>query len=173
MSDSAPPTLSAPAVTWSDPAREAAFQAWLRDFTIRAIAAGWDAGLVTEQLAGLTVNPKVVELDTRQPEFVKSTGDYVRQSVTEGRVETGRRRRAEVPQFPDIEARYGVPSVSLSRGAHMDYHQLTDEAQYIDYPDYARLIQLVFDAATFVANADHRPQLSAPKPTDPHVPCRQ
>ena len=70
-------------------------------------------------------------------------------------------------------ARYGVPSVSLSRGAHMDYHQLTDEAQYIDYADYARLTQLVFDAASFVANADHRPRLSVAKPADPHVPCRQ
>ena len=92
----------------------AAFQAWLRDFTIRAIAAGWDGQLVTEQLAGLTVNPKVVELDTKQPEFVKSTGDYVRQSVTEARVEAGRRKRADVPQFPDIVARYGVPSEILT-----------------------------------------------------------
>ncbi len=70
-------------------------------------------------------------------------------------------------------ARYGVPSVSLSRGAHMDYHQLTDEPQYIDYRDYARLTQLVFDASLYVANADHRPRLSVAKPTDPHVPCRQ
>jgi Predicted aminopeptidases len=70
-------------------------------------------------------------------------------------------------------ARYGIPSVSLSRGAHMDYHQLTDESQYIDYPDYARLTQLVFDGATFVANADHAPRLSVPRPTNPHVPCRQ
>jgi hypothetical protein len=70
-------------------------------------------------------------------------------------------------------ARYGVPSVSLSRGSHVDYHQLTDEAQYIDYADYARLMQFVFDAAMYVANADHRPRLSVPKPSDPHVPCRQ
>ena len=70
-------------------------------------------------------------------------------------------------------ARYGIPSVSLSRGSHMDYHQLTDEPQYIDYADYARLTQLVFDAALAVANADHAPRLSAPKPTNPHVPCRQ
>ncbi len=70
-------------------------------------------------------------------------------------------------------ARYGIPSVSLSRGEHMDYHQLTDEVQYIDFPDYARLTQLVFDAAMYVANADHRPRLSVPKPTNPHVPCRQ
>jgi putative aminopeptidase FrvX len=70
-------------------------------------------------------------------------------------------------------ARYGIPSVSLSRGSHMDYHQVTDEPQYIDYPDYARLTQLVFDGAVFVANADHRPRLDAPKPTDPHVRCKQ
>jgi hypothetical protein len=70
-------------------------------------------------------------------------------------------------------ARYGVPSVSLSRGAHQDYHQVSDEPQYIDYPDYARLTQMVFDATLFVGNADHRPRLDAPKPTDPHAPCKQ
>ena len=70
-------------------------------------------------------------------------------------------------------ARYGIPSVSLSRGSHRDYHQVTDESQYIDYPDYARLVQMVLDAAVFVANADHRPQLDGPKPVNPHVPCRQ
>ncbi|HEX4685029.1 MAG TPA: M28 family peptidase, partial [Gemmatimonadaceae bacterium] len=70
-------------------------------------------------------------------------------------------------------ARYGIPSVSLSRGSHMDYHQLTDEPQYIDYPDYTRLTKMVFDAALFVANADHAPRLSVPKPVNPHVPCRQ
>lgn len=70
-------------------------------------------------------------------------------------------------------ARYGIPSVSLSRGSHRDYHQVTDEPQYIDYPDYSRFVQMVLDAATFVANADHRPRLDAPKPSNPHVPCRQ
>jgi hypothetical protein len=70
-------------------------------------------------------------------------------------------------------ARYGIPSVSLSRGSHRDYHQVTDEPQYIDYPDYSRLVQMVLDAATFVANADHRPRLDAAKPGNPHVPCRQ
>lgn len=70
-------------------------------------------------------------------------------------------------------ARYGVPSVSLARGEHRDYHQITDEPQYIDYPDYARLTQMVFDAAVYVGNASHRPKLDVPKPTDPHIPCKQ
>jgi membrane-bound lytic murein transglycosylase B len=112
--ESAAPPPGSPDTPGGPDPQTAAFQAWLRDFTIRAIAAGWDGQLVTEQLAGLTVNPKVVELDTKQPEFVKSTGDYVRQSVTEARVETGRRRRAEVRQFPEIVERYGVPSEILT-----------------------------------------------------------
>jgi hypothetical protein len=70
-------------------------------------------------------------------------------------------------------ARYGIPSVSLSRGGHMDYHMVTDEPQYIAYPDYARFVQMVFDGLMTVANADHRPRLSVPKPTDPRAGCRQ
>ena len=70
-------------------------------------------------------------------------------------------------------ARYGIPSVSLSRGAHMDYHQVTDEPQYIDYPDYARLTQMVFDGALFVANADHAPRLERAEADGSSRPCRQ
>lgn len=109
-----PPPSGAPDTPTGPDPQTAAFDAWLRDFQIRAIAAGWPAELVIQQTAGLTVNPKVVILDTRQPELVKSTGDYVRQSVTDERVATGRQRRAEVAQFPQIEMRFGVPSEILT-----------------------------------------------------------
>jgi Zn-dependent M28 family amino/carboxypeptidase len=69
-------------------------------------------------------------------------------------------------------ARYGIPSVSLSRGEHLDYHQITDEAQYIDYEDLARVATLVRDAAVRVANLDHRPKLDQKK-GDPHAACVQ
>ncbi len=69
-------------------------------------------------------------------------------------------------------ARYGIPSVSLSRGEHLDYHQVTDEAQYIDYDDLARVATMVRDAALRIANLDHRPRLDHPK-GDPHAPCVQ
>jgi peptidase M28-like protein len=69
-------------------------------------------------------------------------------------------------------ARYGIPSVALSRGEHLDYHQVTDEAQYIDYDDLARVARLVRDAALRIANLDHRPALDHPK-GDPHAPCVQ
>lgn len=70
-------------------------------------------------------------------------------------------------------ARYGIPSLAMSRGEHLDYHQVTDEAQYISYRDLARVSRMVFDAAMSIANADARPALDAPKQADPHAPCRQ
>jgi hypothetical protein len=70
-------------------------------------------------------------------------------------------------------ARYGIPSLALSRGEHLDYHQVTDEPQYISYRDLARVSRLVHDAAIAVANADERPALDVPKPTNPNAPCRQ
>jgi hypothetical protein len=69
-------------------------------------------------------------------------------------------------------ARYGIPSVSLSRGEHLDYHQVTDEAQYIDYPVLARVARFVRDVALTIGDMDHRPLRDKPK-GDPRAPCRQ
>ena len=69
-------------------------------------------------------------------------------------------------------ARYGIPSVSLSRGEHLDYHQVTDEPQYIDYQALARVARLVYAVTIRLANEDARPALDVPKP-DPRAPCRQ
>jgi hypothetical protein len=69
-------------------------------------------------------------------------------------------------------ARYGIPIVFFSTGGHRDYHQLTDEPQYIDYDHFARVTQLVHDIAARVANLDHRVLVDKPKP-DPHGRCVQ
>ena len=69
-------------------------------------------------------------------------------------------------------ARYGIPSASLSTGEHLDYHQVTDEPQYIDYHQLARVTALVRDIALAVANLDHRPVVDGPR-QDPAAPCRQ
>ena len=50
-------------------------------------------------------------------------------------------------------ARWGIPVVFFTTGLHGDYHQVTDEPQYIDYPHMARVGQLVYDIATKVGNA--------------------
>ena len=69
-------------------------------------------------------------------------------------------------------ARYGIPSASLSTGEHLDYHQVTDEAQYIDYAQLARVTALVRDVLLALANLDHRPVVDGPA-ADPRAPCRQ
>ena len=69
-------------------------------------------------------------------------------------------------------ARYGIPIVFFSTGGHQDYHQITDEPQYIDYDHMARMGRWVSDVAVAVGNLDHRVVVDKPKP-DPNAPCRQ
>jgi Zn-dependent M28 family amino/carboxypeptidase len=69
-------------------------------------------------------------------------------------------------------ARYGIPIVFFSTGSHVDYHQVTDEAQYINYDKMARVTQFIFAVAESIANLDHRLVVDQPKP-DPNAPCRQ
>ena len=69
-------------------------------------------------------------------------------------------------------ARYGIPIIFFTTGGHADYHQVTDEPQYIDYDRMARVANYVADLATRVANLDHRPVVDKTKP-DPHGQCVQ
>jgi Peptidase family M28 len=69
-------------------------------------------------------------------------------------------------------ARYGIPVTFITTGGHSDYHQLTDEPQYISYSHLADVAKFVADVALHVANLDHRLVVDKPKP-DPHAQCRQ
>ncbi len=69
-------------------------------------------------------------------------------------------------------ARYGIPITFFTTGLHMDYHQLTDEPQYIDYDHMRAVSQLVHDVALRVGNLDHRVVVDKPKP-DPRGACVQ
>jgi hypothetical protein len=69
-------------------------------------------------------------------------------------------------------ARYGIPIVFFTTGLHSDYHQVTDEPEYIDYDHMARVASLVEDVALHVANLDHRVVVDHPKP-NPHGACQQ
>ena len=69
-------------------------------------------------------------------------------------------------------ARYGIPITFFTTGGHRDYHEVTDEPQYIDYEHLTRVATLVRDIALRVANVDHRPAVDHPKP-DPNGRCVQ
>ena len=69
-------------------------------------------------------------------------------------------------------ARYGIPIVFFSTGGHADYHMLTDEPQYIAYPNLFKATRFVHDVAAAVANRPARLVVDQPKP-DPNGQCRQ
>ena len=69
-------------------------------------------------------------------------------------------------------ARWGIPITFFTTGLHSDYHQVTDEPEYIDYAHMARVAGLIEDVAVHVADLDHRVVVDHPKP-DPNAACRQ
>jgi Zn-dependent M28 family amino/carboxypeptidase len=69
-------------------------------------------------------------------------------------------------------ARWGIPITFFTTGLHEDYHQVTDEPQYIDYQKLADVANLVADVALHVGNRPDRLVVDHPKP-DPHGQCRQ
>jgi len=70
-------------------------------------------------------------------------------------------------------ARYGIPVVFFTTGGHADYHQVTDEPEYIQYGHMARVDQLVHDIALKLGNLDHRVVVDKPKPDSPFARCQQ
>lgn len=69
-------------------------------------------------------------------------------------------------------ARYGIPIVFMSTGGHADYHQLTDEPQYIDYDRLARVTSYVASLAARLGDLDHRVKVDQPV-VGPGGECRQ
>ncbi len=69
-------------------------------------------------------------------------------------------------------ARYGIPVVFLSTGGHQDYHELTDEPQYIDYAQLLKVTRFIEDVTVTIADLDHRLVVDKPRP-DPQGSCVQ
>lgn len=69
-------------------------------------------------------------------------------------------------------ARYGIPVVFMTTGGHADYHQVTDEVQYIDFDKLSKVSRFTYELAQAVADAAQRPVVDKPKP-DPQGNCVQ
>jgi hypothetical protein len=69
-------------------------------------------------------------------------------------------------------ARFGIPVAFFTTDIHQDYHQVTDEPQYLSYPKYARVTEFLRDLAVRLANREQPPRVDRPKP-DPAAPCKQ
>jgi len=85
------------------------FDAWAADFYPRAVKAGVSPEVFLREFAGLTPDPRVAALDSRQPEFSRPLSQYIEGAVTPGRTDIGQSKRELVPQLGAIEQTYGVP----------------------------------------------------------------
>ena len=56
-----------------------------------------------------------------------------------------------------------MPIAFFFTGLHGDYHQRSDEAEFIDYPHYARITNFLRDLTVDVGNGP-RPKLNGTKP---------
>ena len=61
-------------------------------------------------------------------------------------------------------ARQGVPIAFFFTGLHGDYHQLSDEPEFIDYPHYSKITSYLKDLTVEVANGP-RPRMNGTRPT--------
>jgi lytic murein transglycosylase len=115
-----PPTPLAPAPDAPPPAPttpagllgatgEGYFTDWLNEFYARALLNGVPRGVLDTALSGISPDPRVMAHDTAQPEFARPVSDYIRASVTPGRIAAGRDRRDSIPQFVGIEQSFGCP----------------------------------------------------------------
>jgi hypothetical protein len=65
-------------------------------------------------------------------------------------------------------ARQGVPIAFFFTGLHGDYHQRSDEAEFIDYPHYAKITQFITDLTVEISNGP-RPRMNGTKPLKPKI----
>jgi hypothetical protein len=63
--------------------------------------------------------------------------------------------------------RKNIPVTYFSLGYAQDYHQLTDEPQYIDYDHSARLGRFIYDIMWAISQRAEKPAITGPDPRYP------
>lgn len=102
------PLVSACATATSTPS---VFDACLAEVEAQALAQEVSSETTHSLLSGLRPNPRVLELDRRQPEFSQPFKHYLDSRVTEQRIRQGQlalQRNADL--LKRVEAEYGVPA---------------------------------------------------------------
>ena len=97
------------------PEQQGRFYAFLRDFKPEALAAGVRESTYDRAVLGITLNPRIEELNERQPEFVRPIWEYLAGLMTEARINRGRQLiAANADLFARIQDQYGVPPEILT-----------------------------------------------------------
>jgi len=119
------------------------FSQWLDEVRQEALGRGISEPVVDGALNGLSLIPRVIELDRQQPEFTLTFRQYMDRVVPAARVETGRQRMGENARLlTEIGAAYGVQPrfVAALWGIESDFGRITG-----GFPVIASLATLAFD----------------------------
>jgi membrane-bound lytic murein transglycosylase B len=96
--------LAFPAAAQSD------FQGCLQNIRSEALRQGVPASVADTALRGLTPDQKVLDLDSRQPEFSLTYGKYIGNSITPDRVAKGQHKMAQYATLLNqLQSEYGIP----------------------------------------------------------------
>jgi membrane-bound lytic murein transglycosylase B len=96
--------FAGPAVAQND------FQACLQNIKAEALRQGVPTDIAERAFQGLTPDQKVIDLDSRQPEFSLTYAKYVGSSVSPERIAKGQQKMAQNRALLDaIQGEYGVP----------------------------------------------------------------
>ncbi len=87
---------------------------WRETFIQQAIQNSIDTALVRSLLSNIEPDPRVITLDTRQPEKRLSTAEYLAQTLTKTRIKRARTAISEqTKRLKDIEEKFSVPAQYL------------------------------------------------------------
>ncbi len=91
-------------------ADEAGFRAWIDAFKAEARQQGISDATFDGAFAAARFNPRIIELDSAQPEFVKPVWEYIAGVVTEDALKRARLKLKEhAALLARVQQRYGVP----------------------------------------------------------------
>ncbi len=86
------------------------FAEWRDGFRARALSGGIRSDVFDDAFKGVEMNARVVELDRKQPEFIRPLWEYLDTAVSDKRIATGREMAGvHAETVRAIAARYGVP----------------------------------------------------------------
>ena len=87
-----PATASAPIPNPPPGFVDEAFASWLTDFRQEALAAGISGTVFDRAMRGVRPDPKVVDANNNQPEFVRPVWDYLASAISDTRVSNGQEK---------------------------------------------------------------------------------
>ena len=138
------------------------FDAFVKSFEQKAVAAGIKKGLYRQVTSGLTPDPSIKVAQGSQPEFERPIWDYLDKRVTAQRIKIGRAAfQKNKSAFMRVQQAYGVDPYMLAAiwGIETDFGAIMDNPRYFK-PVLRSLFSLVHQRRGRVA-ADEKELIAA------------